>query len=200
MRRRLLLVWLALGVVSLAQVPAEPSDPAGTVELWVRPLEPLSTDTAKPGQVVTFELWQEARLADGSIFLPKGARLFGALILVEARSQSGEARLALYVMRAEWKGGSAMLNAFLAGPVCRPQAKPGAGLLAVDRNLVRWVRGPAVEASRKHAHIRLAGDPTYGVAFVSRSQDIRLPSDVVFPLRHIPVKMFERTARRSARQ
>ncbi len=196
MRRRLLLVWLALGAVSLAQLPAESSDPAETIELWARPLQPISTTTAKPGQVVTLELLQEARHSDGSIFLPKGARLFGALTLVEPRSQAGAARLALYVLRAEWKGGSAMLNAFLAGPVCRPQGKPGAKLLPGDRTLVRWIHGPAAEASRGHAHIRVEGDSTYGVAYVSRDQDIRLSRDVVLPLRHIPVKMLEQSARR----
>lgn len=204
MRRCALFLLLAVIPLSLAQSPPDAPEPAETtaatpaaiIDLWARPLQPIDSAQAKPGEIVALELWQEVRNLDGSVLLPKGARLFGVLTLVEPRNQEGEARLALYVMRAEWKGGSATLNAFLAGPVRRPREKPEARLLALDRTTVRFVRGPSTEPSPQHAHIRIAGDPTYGVVYASHEQDIRLSSDVVLPLRHIQVNVLRQAARR----
>ena len=200
MRRCALFLFLAVIPLSRAQAPPDAPEPAATpavsIELWARPLHPIDSAWAKPGQVVALELWHEVRNLDGSVLLPKGARLFGVLTLVESRIQEGGARLALYVMRAEWKGGSATLNAFLAGPVRRPREKPEARLLALDRTTVRFVRGPFTEPSPEHAHIRIEGDPTYGVVYASRAQDIRLSGDVVLPLRHIQVNVLRQAARR----
>ena len=119
MRRCALFLFLAVIPLSRAQAPPDAPEPAATpavtpavsIELWARPLHPIDSAWAKPGQVVALELWHEVR-NDGSVLLPKGARLFGVLTLVESRIQEGGARLALYVMRAEWKGGSATSTLF----------------------------------------------------------------------------------------
>ena len=196
MRRCALFLLLATIPLSLSQAPADAPVPTSTIELWARPLQPIDSARAKPGEVVALELWQEVRNLDGSVFLPKGARLFGVLTLVESHGQESEARLALYVMRAEWKGGSATLNAFLAGPVCRSREKSEARLRALDRTTVRFVRGPFTEPSPSHAHVRIEGDSTYGVVYASRAQDIRLTGDVTLPLRHIQVNVLRQAARR----
>ncbi len=196
MRRYALFLLLAIISLSFAQTTAGAPEPAATIELWVRPVRTIDSARAKSGDVVTLELWQEVRDFDGSVFLPKGARLFGLMTLVEPHRPDGEARLGLYVMRAEWKGGSAVLNAFLAGPVLRPQKKSEARLLALDQTRVRLVRESTAERSPEHAHIRVEGDPTCGVVFASGEGDIHLSRDVVFPLRHIPVTVLQQTASR----
>ncbi len=192
MRWRLLFLLLVVVVPLFAQSAA--SGPSPTIELWARPLKSITTATAKPGEVVTLELWREVR-DQGGVLIPKGARLFGVLTLVEPRSGHHEARLAIYVMRAEWKGGSATLNAFLAGPVCRPSQKSGASLVGVDRAVVRVTRGLFAQPSSRHGHIRVEGDSTFGVVYASRDGEITLSADVLIPLRHIPAELLERAAR-----
>lgn len=192
MRWRLLFLLLVAVAPSFAQ-SAVP-DPSPTIELWARPLKSITTAAAKPGEVVTLELWREVRDHDG-VLLPKGARLFGLLTLVQGRSADREARLAIYVMRAEWKGGSATLNAFLAGPVCRPSQKSGASLVGVDRAVVRVTRGLFAEPSSRYGHIRVEGDSTFGAVYASRDGEITLSAEVLIPLRHIPPSLLERAAR-----
>lgn len=189
------LLWAAVSL-SLAQTAVEVREPADTIELWARPVQTIDSSQAKSGEVVTLELWQDVRDQHGGVFLPKGARLFGLLTLVEPHRGDGEARLAIYIMRAEWKGGSAVLNAFLSGPVLRPGKKPEASLLALDRTRVRFVREYSAGPSPQHAHIRVEGDATCGVVFASSEKDIRLSNDVVLPLRHIPVSVLQQSARR----
>lgn len=189
-----LLVLLFVVAASFAQTPAPDSSPT-TTELWARSTQPISTATSKPGEVVTLELWKDARDSEGNVLLPKGARLFGLLTLVQSRSQDREARLAIYVMRAEWKGGSAAMNAFLAGPVYQPSEKPQAKLVGVDRTVVRLTRGLLVKPSARHTHIRIEGDATYGIVYASHEHDITLSSDVLIPLRDIPPALLEQAAR-----
>jgi len=188
-----LLALLFVVAASFAQAPAPDSSP--TTELWARPTQPISTATSKPGEVVTLELWKDVRDSEGNVLLPKGARLFGLLTLVQPRSQGREARLAIYVMRAEWKGGSAAMNAFLAGPVYQPSKKPEAKLVGVDRSVVRLTRGLLAKPSSQHTHIRFEGDQTYGIVYASRDRDISLSTDVLIPLRDIPPTLLERAAR-----
>lgn len=192
MRGRLLFLLLAVGA-SFAQAPV--SDSSSTTELWARPTMTISTATSKPGDVVTLELWKEARDQDGNVFLPKGARLFALLTLVQSRSRDREARLALYVMRAEWKGGFAALNAFLAGPVYQPSETPETSLVSVDRSVVRLVRGLRAKPSSRHAHVRVEADLTYAVAYASRDRDIALSPEVLLPLRDVSPTLLERAAR-----
>ncbi len=188
-----LLFLLFVVAASFAQAPAPDLSP--TMELWARPMQPISTATAKPGEVVTLELWRDARDQEGKVLLPKGARLFGLLTLVQPRAQHREARLAIHVMRAEWNGGSAAVNAFLAGPVYRPGEKQGASLVGVDRSVVRLARGRLAKPSSRHAHIRVEGHLMYGIVYASRERDISLSTDVLIPLRDIPPKLMERAAR-----
>ncbi|MGH9555880.1 MAG: hypothetical protein ACRD2Y_08670 [Terriglobales bacterium] len=88
--RLLFLLLVAVGPLP-AQSPAP--DFSATTELWARPLQPVNTATAKPGEVGELELWKVARDQGGSVLLPGGTRLFGVLTLVEPRARHRQARL-----------------------------------------------------------------------------------------------------------
>lgn len=166
------------------------------LDLWVRPLTAIDTATAAPDQLVELELWREARGRDGRVVIPKGAKLFGSVMMVQSHLKKGEARLALYILKAEWKGGRAILNAFLAGPVCIPVERSGASLVHVDKAVMRVAYGPVTAASEKHRQVVPELDEMYGVVYVSREQEIRLTHDVLLPLRHIPPQLLTAAASR----
>ncbi|HXE91713.1 MAG TPA: hypothetical protein VNK82_12210 [Terriglobales bacterium] len=182
----MVLVLLLVSLPGSAQQAEHASGASQMLALWARPLTPIDTATAKPDQLVELELWRETRDSDGRVVIPKGARLFGSITLVEPRGRHGEARLALYILKAEWKDGRAVLNAFLAGPVCVPWEKSGASLVTVDKAVVRVVHGPVTVASARHREVVPQRDDMYGVVYVSRDEEIRLTRDVLLPLRHIP--------------
>lgn len=190
------LFLILVSVPGLAQQRDKSARSAQMLDLWVRPLTAIDTATATPDQLVELELWREARDRDGRVVIPKGAKLFGSITLVESRARYGEARLGLYILKAEWKGGRKVLNAFLAGPVCISVERSGASLVNVDKAVVRVAHGPVTAASEKHRQVAPERDDMYGVVYVSHEQEIRLTHDVLLPLRHIPPELLTAAASR----
>ncbi len=75
----------------------------------------LSTRKAHAGDEVQATVAVGVVMA-GTVVIPQGAQLFGRVVAAAARSKENrESMLMVRFERAEWKGGSAALNAFIVG-------------------------------------------------------------------------------------
>jgi len=125
MIRAFLLACLSLYSVIFAEAQLSPHNPVPTPvpadTLIVAQLQTtVLSSFAKPGDPLVFRVLRSVRASNGSIAIPKDAKLLGEVAAVQHGAWRGifhwtPARISISVHRAEWDGNSLALDADLFG-------------------------------------------------------------------------------------
>ena len=111
------IILLACAFV-VAQEPAPVAGLPDGVRLPVELSNTVDAKKAKPGDPVKMEMLANLRNKAGEMAIPKGATLTGKVVeAVSHTKENPESRLVILVERAEWKGGSMPLHAYIDSPI-----------------------------------------------------------------------------------
>ena len=99
-----------LVLISLLLQAAAPKIPENAV-FQAELKKEITTRRSKAGQNIQLVVSSAVAGSDGAVVIPVGAKLSGKIVTVTKRSKDDPATLSIVVDKAEWKDGSATLNA-----------------------------------------------------------------------------------------
>ncbi len=107
------MILILMMAAAMLAAPQQPPAAATSYRIHAELANPVTTATAKPGDEVRFEVLDDAKAADGSVVIPKKAKLTGRVAQVVKRTDAmPQAQLSIVVEKAEWKNKSLALHAF----------------------------------------------------------------------------------------
>ncbi len=204
MRSWTLSVALFFTFTSLAFAQNTVSVPEGT-HLHVKLLNTIAADM-KVGAEVKMELTEDAKGPDGSVVVPKKAKIFGTITRAVPSNTPGiPSQLSFMADRAEWKDHTASLAAFMVGGLdvqvtaVDTAAKgmnaqqPSTSDLGGGNNIYATAHyGTATEATQVHdrsAVLRAADDPRVASEVYVNGRTVRMEQGSTVMLRNNPSQL-----------
>ena len=105
-----ILLALAFIQASPAVTPADATASTSGINIYAELKKKISSST-KPGHDVELIVVDDVQGSNGSVLIPKGAKLTGKVTVARKRKKDEPAALSFVVNKAEWKDGSLPLNA-----------------------------------------------------------------------------------------
>ena len=158
----------------------------------------IDAEHSKPGTPITLEATADVRGPKGEMLIPKHAKLTGKVTeAIPWTKDKPESRLSLVVERAEWKGGTAVLRAFIVGKVS-VRSTPGGMTQTVEVVDIPLGNSPAPlppsvmnsnpsgDSQDRSAKLRVAQDAALASEVVSRQHTLHMASGTTFDLLNAP--------------
>ncbi len=151
----------------------------------------INAAKARAGDEVRMQVLVAERDNNDAVIIPKGAKLFGRVVEVSARTVAApESRIGILIERAEWKDRSVPLHAFIvAQGQVRFQVDCNSGAYSELHPCFSSSTSESDQASpalEKNIELRLIGTPPTASLLVSRKRNVVLRKGMMFVIRNTP--------------
>jgi hypothetical protein len=207
MRLALPLLVVASAITLTGQAVPSEVIPLNNLTIPVELNKGIKADKAHPGDEVHLRM-AEAVLAGKGVVIPDGAKLYGHILRASPAKDGKHSHLSIMIERAEWKGHTLPLHAFVVGWGRRRRVVMGANGCGPEPtdNSPRRIRGGTTagittsagptdcdDASKSYSFgsdylasgINIFKNPRSGATVLVSSKNIHLPGGMLLLLRNV---------------